>query len=107
MPLISEMKNTKGHKMQNHDHPNLGDPMTEMYFDMVSAVGSIAVKYPDDFNQDRMWKMIREMDAIYHLHMRRLLNEAEEFDLSKSQLEYHPAVSFIRDRLIREHTAGK
>lgn len=87
----------------NQNYPDLGDPMTQMYFDMIKAMGSFGVKYPTELNEDRMWQVIRKMDAIYLHHMRKIFEEAGQFEMSEHQLEYHPAAQFIMDRLIREN----
>ncbi len=99
---MGEMK-TKRQSTKNQKHPDLGDPMTQMYFDMVKSIGSIAAEFPDELNEDRMWQVIRKMDAIFLHHMRELIEEAGQLDLTEPQLEYHPAAQFIMDRLIREN----
>jgi hypothetical protein len=83
--------------------PDLGDPLTQMYYDLIHVVGKIASKYSEDLNEDRIWFLIRKMDVIYQHHIRQILEEAKEIALSEHRTDIHPGARAIMDRLIREH----
>jgi hypothetical protein len=85
--------------------PDLGDPMTQMYYDLVKALGSYASRYPEDLDENRMWQVIRKLDAIFQYHMRELIEEASVNTNPDQAQGYHPAAQYIMDRLIRENQA--
>lgn len=97
------MKNLKGQKVINREQPDLGDPMTQMYYDLIRVVGSIAAKHPDDLDEDRIWLLVRKMDVIYQHHMRQIFEEAEALTASEYRSDIHPGAQAIMDRLMREN----
>gem|GEM_PF-6692455 len=77
--------------------------MTQMYYEIVQTIGSYASKYPGDFEEVRMWKLLKEIDSVFLRHMRELIEEASSENLQETGHNYHPAAQFIMDRLIREN----
>jgi hypothetical protein len=88
---------------QTASPPQLGDPMTQMYYEIVQTLGSYAGKHPHDFEEARMWKLLKEIDSVFLHHMRELIEEASSENLQEAGHNYHPAAQFIMDRLIREN----
>ena len=82
---------------------DLGDPLTQMYYDLIQAVGRIANMYSNELDEDRIWQLVRKMDVIYQNHMRQILSEVEDLAASEQRLNIHPGAQAIMDRLIREN----
>jgi len=92
----------KGHHVTNKNLPDLGDPMTQLYYDLIQAVGRIANMYSEELNEDRIWILVRKMDVIYQQHMREILEEVEDIAASGHRSDIHPGAQAIIDRLLRE-----
>ncbi|MBL7046496.1 MAG: hypothetical protein ISR95_02510 [Candidatus Marinimicrobia bacterium] len=89
--------------MKNKKLPDLGDPLTQLYYDLIHVVGCVAAKHPNDLDEDRIWLLVRKMDVIYQQHMRQILEEAEDIAGSEHRSDIHPGAQAIIDRLLREN----
>jgi len=98
------MKNVKGTIVKSAlNQTDLGDPLTQMYYDLIQAVGRIANMYSNELDEDRIWQLVRKMDVIYQNHMRQILSEVEDLAASEQRSDIHPGAQAIMDRLIREN----
>ncbi len=77
--------------------------MTQMYWEIVETLGRYAARFPQDLEERRIWKLLKEIDALYLHHMRELIEEISSEDLLETDHNCHPAAQYIMDRLIREN----